>query len=413
MFNRILKGVIASFYGQGVTILFQFLSVPLFITCWGIDGYGQWLTIFAIPMTLTMLDFGFFNILGNKISNALQAQNKTNACDIINVTFLSLILIGIILIVIVVFVCEYIGTSCNLTLWLALITYSILLLVANFFVNIFRANREYHIGSFLTNTARLIENACVLLYLFTSPSMLNVSILYLVSRLVTSIFIFIFFKEKNRWYELKIRSFKCINITDIKDSFSYALMPIAFMLNNQGIIFLLNSIVGSAQVAIFVTARTYFRVINNVVTALTNSTWQEINYTANEGNKAKLASIMNKLNKFTVGASILCGCILMAIFEFILQIWTHGEITISFHNSVMIMLSVVFFSLWQPYHIFLSAVGDYRIHTKAYFILQVLLISFSYLLGVGFELFLMTSIFVEVVMLMISHIIYIRRFSLI
>ena len=87
MFNRIVKSIIAAFYGQGVTLLFQFISVPLFISAWGMEYYGQWLAIFAIPMTLTILDFGFFNIIGNKISKNIIEYDYSKASNIINVVF--------------------------------------------------------------------------------------------------------------------------------------------------------------------------------------------------------------------------------------------------------------------------------------------------------------------------------------
>lgn len=413
MFSRITKGIIASFYGQGVTLLFQFISVPLFISNWGVNEYGQWLTIFAIPMTLSMLDFGFFSVIGNKISNAIQNKDNKLACNIINSVFsLIAIVYGVMLITLIMASGLY-NINYNFPILFCLVSYSTLILFANFYVSIFRANREYHIGSFLINTARLIECVFVLAALLFTPTMLEVSLVYLISRIITSLFIFCYFRIRNSWYKLESCQLKYISRKDLNDSLDYALMPIAFILNNQGSIFLLNAIAGNAQVAIFVTARTYFRLTNNIVTAITNSSWQEINYTANEGNRSKLAEIMRLLNRFTYIISISSSTVLMILFEYILGIWTRGEINYNFHYSALIMLSTLVFSLWQPYHVFLSAIGDYRNHTKVYFILQVLLITLSYFSGFGFTSFLITSILIELIMLIASHRIYERRLKFI
>lgn len=282
------------------------------------------------------------------------------------------------------------------------------MLWTNFIVNLFRANREFHIGSFLSNTSRLIESILVLVVLFNDGNMLKISLAYLFSRVVTSVCIFVFMTNRYKWYSFNIQSSSAIDKNDVRDSVNFALMPLAFMLNNQGVIFLLNTLLGSAQVAIFVTLRTYFRIINQFVTALTNASWQEINYIVNSGDEKHLSDLMNKIIKMVFYMTFSSGVVFYFSLDPILDVWTNGSITSSASESVLILSSVLLFSWWQPYHVFLSAVGEYRKHTRIYFALQIIMIFGAYILNVNIEQFLCMLLFVELSMLIFSRYIYIR-----
>ena len=57
----------AQAYSQLVTVGVQLASVPLLIAFWGADRYGGWLVLAAIPIYLTLSDFGFTFIAKNEM----------------------------------------------------------------------------------------------------------------------------------------------------------------------------------------------------------------------------------------------------------------------------------------------------------------------------------------------------------
>ena len=63
--RRITQGIGANGFGQAVTILTQIASVPILIHAWGMDLYGEWITLSAIPAYLVLSDIGFTSIAGN------------------------------------------------------------------------------------------------------------------------------------------------------------------------------------------------------------------------------------------------------------------------------------------------------------------------------------------------------------
>ncbi|GEM_PF-2047245 len=61
-------GVAAQFYGQAVTIGTQLVVLPMMLWLWGIERYGAWLIMSALPTYLAMGDLGFAQIAGNDMT---------------------------------------------------------------------------------------------------------------------------------------------------------------------------------------------------------------------------------------------------------------------------------------------------------------------------------------------------------
>ena len=57
--RRILHGLGANAYGQLVVIVIQLAGVPILLRAWGMQLYGEWLILAAIPTYLSMADLGF------------------------------------------------------------------------------------------------------------------------------------------------------------------------------------------------------------------------------------------------------------------------------------------------------------------------------------------------------------------
>lgn len=58
-----------------LTLVFQFISVPVCLRYWGKESYGSWLALFSAFLLLRGLDGGFINYVGNKL-NLLYHKDK-------------------------------------------------------------------------------------------------------------------------------------------------------------------------------------------------------------------------------------------------------------------------------------------------------------------------------------------------
>ena len=77
--------------GQGILILTQLLLPPLFLRHYGVDGYGEWLTLSAAASYLGTLNFGLHNFANNHVTIAYNRGDKEEV-NVIQATAFSIVL---------------------------------------------------------------------------------------------------------------------------------------------------------------------------------------------------------------------------------------------------------------------------------------------------------------------------------
>src|SRR5690606_26689776 len=84
---RLSTGLAAQTYSQAVTIGTQLLSVPVLISAWGVEQYGVWLLISAIPAYLALADLGFAQVGGSDMTMRLARGDREGALVTYQTTF--------------------------------------------------------------------------------------------------------------------------------------------------------------------------------------------------------------------------------------------------------------------------------------------------------------------------------------
>jgi hypothetical protein len=74
-----LAGVAAHGLGLGGTIAIQLFSVPLYLSIWSAAEYGEWLTLSAMPVYLTLADLGLVKTAGTSMTMAVARGNFSEA----------------------------------------------------------------------------------------------------------------------------------------------------------------------------------------------------------------------------------------------------------------------------------------------------------------------------------------------
>lgn len=73
------RGLGGQAFAQLSVFGFQFASVPLFLHFWGLQLYGEWLVLFALPAWLTMSDLGFATATANEMTMRESAGDRDGA----------------------------------------------------------------------------------------------------------------------------------------------------------------------------------------------------------------------------------------------------------------------------------------------------------------------------------------------
>ena len=70
MRKRLIQGIGANFLGQIINLASRVLLVPLFLTAWGAEVYGEWLLLTSIVAYLSLTDLGGQLYIVNRLTQA-------------------------------------------------------------------------------------------------------------------------------------------------------------------------------------------------------------------------------------------------------------------------------------------------------------------------------------------------------
>lgn len=70
-----IRNFVSAIFNNSVNIIIQLVMIPIFISTWGKNNYGEWLILTTIPAYLTVSDLGV-NVTTTTEICSLVAQNK-------------------------------------------------------------------------------------------------------------------------------------------------------------------------------------------------------------------------------------------------------------------------------------------------------------------------------------------------
>jgi O-antigen/teichoic acid export membrane protein len=373
IYKRIISGSIASYFGIGITIFFQLISVPLFLESWGKDIYSEWILIYSIPFAISLLELGFFSILSNEISKLLTRNESDLASNLIGYSFNKVFIFSSFTFVFIfLFIYLVIDIELLITLYVSLL--SILLFLFNYNIALYRSIRLFHLGNWFSIVARLIESVGVIVSVFYGAGITQVLLVFVSVRLITLIFSSLVLikkmKRKNIFWSSKLYNGKVLLVNTGK----YALFPLSILINNQVLIYVVGWLLNPASLIILTTSRTIFRIQNQCVRAFTSSTWQEFNFLFNTGKNHEALALFYKVIGGTILFLFMSSFILVHVgFEYYIQ-WTKGMVDVSRANFFLLGGSVAINALWQPIHTYLASQNKFSLHVTSIFILNVVMI---------------------------------------
>ena len=275
--KRLVNNGLASILSKGVRVLEQLFLVPFFIAAWGAAYYGEWITLTIIPSVMAFSNLGFGSAAANSLVLTYASGNKQKAANICKTGFYIItimVLIAIVLGAIAIYVLDifHVFDKSLIDSQDAILAVSILIIarLLNFY--------DQLIESFY----RAAQRAALSINLLTIRAALNLAaglfvllleygiVAFAISQLIVTVLFSIL-------YWLKGRSVLGLykNYTGTKDAvilkgittkgLSYLMLPVWQIIYFQGTTFVVRIVLGPEAVAIFNTARTLSRSLNQLL----------------------------------------------------------------------------------------------------------------------------------------------------
>ena len=342
--QRIVAGMGAGVFGQGVVTVIQILSLPLFLRQWSNATYGVWLLLSAMPSYLSMTDVGMVATAGNRMTMALGHGDLKEA----NRLFHSALVF--VLVMVSVALCIAIPAAMfwplkgvqNTDARMAVCLLAVGVLLAQFCGlsdAVFRATGRFALAVFLGNILRLLEWVGMMVGLFWDGSYTAVAGGGLIVRVILTVVIILISRSGNHgitwhWRDASVLEVKAL----FKPAMSFMVFPLSSALSLQGITLLVGHFFGPVVVALFNSYRTIARVAVQTTAVLSNAVWGEFSFLFGKGGTAAVRPIYARTFWLGVAGSSGLSVILFVAAPTLLRLWSHGRI--GFEPTPMLILLV-------------------------------------------------------------------------
>lgn len=382
--SNLAKGIIsngfASIVQKIVRILDQLLLVPFFLTSWGANYYGEWLTLSIIPSVLAFADLGFGSAVSNSFVLAYAAGDKQRAANLNKSGYLTIslsVFLGILLTILVLLVGDqfHLFAQSSIPAHEAMLAVTLIMAskLVSFYTQLiegyFRSARKaawgsllgsgYHVINILVGLAILLAGYGIIGYAF---SQLVVSVLY-------NIVYFYIGKQQIDLNGFCGRIYKEDLKQILQKGIGYLMSPVWQSIYFQGGTFVVRATLGAESVAVFNTVRTVCRSVNQMYSIVNSSIFPDLQYEYGRGNLLTV----HRLFRIAVWVSLLMGIIGSLFLMFwgmqIYGWWTQNVLSVSSCVWRIFIIGILFNSVWwtagvvyrmanKPYHLAVLGVGS-------------------------------------------------------
>lgn len=340
--RRVIRGVGANGYSQLVSIVVQIVSVPLFLSAWSLEQYGQWLLLAAIPAYLAMSDFGIVMISANRVTMLLASGNITSARRALQSSQAFLMLVSTLVAVIsaVLLLPPFLPMPFEQRCALLLLILALICgQVGGLAESVFRSTERFATGVAFGATARLIEWVGYCLGLWLSGSFIAVALGGLIARaVVTGLMLYRSTAGRtDLQYGLSDASKEEVRIV-LRPALSYMAFTLSNALTFQGLTIVAGLFLGPAQLVVFNTYRTISRVAVQITSTLSHAVWPEFSRLFGGSNSAMLELAYRRT--MILGTALALGMSVVTLVgsPFFLGVWTHQRVEFNFPLMIVFVL---------------------------------------------------------------------------
>lgn len=356
--NPVVKRVIASLganaFGQGVTIIIQLFSLPLFLHKWDASTYGTWLMISAIPAYLSMADVGMVSTTGNRMTMDMGQGRSEQANAVFQSALVFMLvtcgLLAVITLPAILFApIPGLQTLDHRVALAALVCGVLLALFGGLSEAMFRATGRYANGTTIANLTRLAEWGGWVVGLLIWGTFSAVALSGLAARLTGTVLLAVLApggQSDIRWGVLHAQWHEVR--TMVRPAFSFMLFPLSNALTFQGVTLLVGNLFGPAVVATFNTYRTLARVAVQLTSTFSFAVWTEFSRLYGAGGATAVEPLYRRSNR--LGAILAIGTSIMLFIcgPWLLKVWTHGVIP---YDAVLMCVLLTYAAVGGSWHV--------------------------------------------------------------
>lgn len=340
VWQRLYKNTAALGFAQIVNMAGNLLLVPLFLSYWSKEVYGEWIALSALVAYFSVADTGMNSASGNAMIQAYQRRDWEQYRGIQASALVFFIGMASAATAVAVAACVFLPVSqwlgvthiqsASASIVICLLAGRILWqMPAGQIWNIFRTTGDLATSQWIANlqTIGIIGATAIALWLGSSVATLAAWTCLPLLVCAPTAWLLVRRSHKELLPHLRSASVKEIKIL-IKPSMLFALIMLATAINMNGPVILVAPLLGGAAVAVLVTARALANVARMVPTILCWALWPELTRLEAVGDRGGLRTALGLLVASYLWISIAFAGAFWFEGSGLIELWTRGRLSV-------------------------------------------------------------------------------------
>jgi O-antigen/teichoic acid export membrane protein len=367
--RRLLVGFGTTLISKAASTVIQLVQVPVLFHYWGKTMFGVWMILTALPSYLAFQNAGFGSVAGNEMTMLMAREEQDKALSVFQSCWWLITLLMGITGALMCVALYYLPMARLLNLeslsesdtswalfWLGI---SVLfgqleqLLQASY-----RCVARYSYGNFLKSCLTLVAFGVQLIPVMMGYGPRTVAMVYALANIAVTLILCVKVKLDIPWisYGWSHASFSEIKRLT-RPSLAFMGFPLGNAFNIQGSQMAVNYAMGPDAVAIFIPARTVSRLALQVVEMVKNTVWPELSIAFGARNYDLVRTLHRRACQIALFVSLAVVFIVAIFGPTFLHKWTLGKVPSSPGLVGMLLVVVVFYSLWSTSSTLVAAIN--------------------------------------------------------
>lgn len=357
--RRLSHGLGSQGYGQAVQILVRLAEVPLLLHFWGIQLYGEWLILAAIPIYLAIGDGGFAGAASRDMSMSSGAGNHIRALAVFQsiAALLGVVSLAVFTVALAVvqfvplgnwFGFQEIGNEALTVVILLLLAHVLVGFQGNLLNGGFWCSGRYPLGMALVSTTQLIEFAALALAVALGGGPIQAALAYLSGRVLGTVFTRVALKWATPWLHYGLAKASLQEIRRLAaPSFASLAFPLGNALNIQGMRLVVGLVLGPAAVAVFAPLRTLSNFATQPRLIVNRLVQPELGLAYGGGDRGLFSQLFLRGCQSALWFCLLAAGTLLLIGPPLWPIWTRGEADLNWPLFLILLTVALANSVWH------------------------------------------------------------------
>jgi O-antigen/teichoic acid export membrane protein len=367
--RRLFVGFVTTLVSKAASTVIQLVQVPVLMHFWGLSMFGVWGILTAIPTYLSFSNIGFGSVAGNEMTMLNARGEQDAALGVFQSCWwlISLVMGATVAAMSGVLYFLPVGRLLKLTLlsehdvkwslfWLGL---SVLFgQLEQLLQSAYRCITRYSYGNFVKSCLSLAAFCAQLVPVMMGYGPRTTAMVFAMANIAGTLILCVMVKHDIPWINY---GWKRASIAEVKrltrPSLAFMGFPLGNALNIQGSQLAVNYALGYDAVAIWNTARTVSRLALQAVEMVKNTVWPELSIAFGAGNMEVVRTLHRRACQIALFMSLSVVVIVAALGPTFLHKWTLGKVPSSPGLVGLLLVVVVFYSLWSTSSTLVAAIN--------------------------------------------------------